>query len=65
MIRVNGKNFEWQEGLTVKKLLELKKFTYPKIIVVIKDEVIPKEKYESTLIHDGEAVKVIHLLAGG
>lgn len=65
MIKVNGKDFEWQEGLTVKKLLELKKFTYPKIIVVIKDEIIPKEKYESTLINDGEAVKVIHLLAGG
>lgn len=65
MIKVNDRNFEWQEGLTVTKLLELKKFSYPKIIVVINDNIISKDKYEDTVINDGDNVKVIHLLAGG
>lgn len=65
MIQVNGKDFEWEEGLTVQKLLEKKRYTYPKIIVKVNDRLIPKEKYESTPIYDGDDVKVIHLLAGG
>lgn len=65
MIKVNDKNFEWQEGLTVTKLLELKKYSYPKIIVAINDNHITKKEYQSTLIMDGDDVKVIHLLAGG
>ena len=65
MIKVNDRNFEWQEGLTVKKLLVLKKYTYPKIIVTINDSHITKEEYHKTLINDEDDVKVIHLLAGG
>ncbi|KXG73731.1 sulfur carrier protein ThiS [Thermotalea metallivorans] len=65
MIQVNGKDFEWEEDLTVQKLLEKKRYTYPKIIVKVNDHLIPKEEYELTPIHDGDDVKVIHLLAGG
>ena len=65
MIKVNDRNCEWQEGLTVTKLLEIRKFSYPKIIVVINDNIIAKEKYENTVINDGDNIKVIHLLAGG
>ena len=65
MIKVNDKNFEWQEGLTVTRLLELKKFSYPKIIVTINGNHITKEHYQGTLIMDEDDVKVIHLLAGG
>ena len=65
MIKVNSRDFQWEDGMTVERLLVLKKYTYPKIIVSINEEIIPKEKYSSTLIHDGDDVKVIHLLAGG
>ncbi|MGV8146737.1 MAG: sulfur carrier protein ThiS [Alkaliphilus sp.] len=65
MIKVNNKNFDWQEGLTVARLLELKKYTFPKLIVKINSELIKKEEYETTQISDGDDVKVIHLLAGG
>jgi sulfur carrier protein len=65
MIKVNSRSFEWQEGLTVQRLLELKEYTYVKIFVKINGIVIEKENYDTTLIHDGDDVKVIHLLAGG
>jgi sulfur carrier protein len=65
MIKVNGRDFEWEEGLTVEKLLEKKRYTYPKIIVRINEKLILKEQYSSTPIYDGDDVKVIHLLAGG
>ncbi|KAB3526760.1 sulfur carrier protein ThiS [Alkaliphilus serpentinus] len=65
MIKVNTKDFEWEEGLTVQRLLDKKKYTFTKIIVKINGNIINKEDYDSTIINDGDDVKVIHLLAGG
>ena len=65
MITVNTRPFEWQEGLTVKKLLELKKYTYPKIIVRINGQLIPPEQYGTAVIRDGDIVSALHLMAGG
>ncbi len=65
MIKVNSRDFEWQEGMTVQRLLELKEYTYVKIFVKINGAIIEKEDYATTMIQDGDDVKVIHLLAGG
>lgn len=65
MIRLNNRDFEWQEGMTVKSLMELKKFTYPKIMVSINEVLIDEMKYGETPIRDNDDVKIIHLLAGG
>ncbi|WP_026478565.1 sulfur carrier protein ThiS [Alkaliphilus transvaalensis] len=65
MIKVNNRDSEWEEGLTITRLLEQKKYTFPKIIVSINEEIIPADQYDTTIINDGDDVKVIHLLAGG
>lgn len=65
MIIVNGKEFQWEDGLTVAKLLRKKNYTYPRIVVKLNGRVIPDEEFETTAIHDGDDVKAIHLLAGG
>ncbi|SCY10769.1 sulfur carrier protein ThiS [Alkaliphilus peptidifermentans] len=65
MIKVNSKDFEWEEGLTVQVLLDKKKYTFPKIFVTINGKHIDKEDFDTTLINDGDDVKVVHLLAGG
>lgn len=65
MIKVNSKDFPWEEGLTVAELLRRKTYTYHKIVVKINNVVIPNEEFENTVIHDGDDVKAIHLLAGG
>lgn len=65
MIKVNNRDSEWEEGLTIRRLLEKKVFTYPRLIVKINNVLVPDEEYDSTIIRDGDDVKVIHLLAGG
>ena len=64
-IRLNNRDFEIKEELTVKVLMELKNFTYSRIIVSINSKFVPAEEYASTIIRDGDDVKAIHLLAGG
>jgi sulfur carrier protein len=55
----------WKEGLTIKELIEMNNFVYPRIIVLINDKHISDEEYATTVINDSDDVKVIHLLAGG
>ncbi|MCF2140658.1 MAG: sulfur carrier protein ThiS [Candidatus Lokiarchaeota archaeon] len=65
MIQVNNRDFEWFEGLTVKKLLELKRYTFPEIVVKINNIYIPPEEYEKTQIKDGDNVLALHMFGGG
>lgn len=65
MIKLNNRDYEWEEGLTVQGLLAKKNYTYPKLIIKINNILILSEEYTSTIIRDGDDVKVIHLLAGG
>lgn len=66
MIRVNNKfEVEWQEGMTVTRLLERLKFSFPLIIVSIDSVLVPKDKYATHQVPDGAEVKVLHMMAGG
>lgn len=65
MIKVNGRDLEWEENLTVELLLKKCKYTFPLIMVKINGKYIPKEKSKDTLIADNDDVLVIHSIAGG
>ncbi|NLM43718.1 MAG: sulfur carrier protein ThiS [Clostridiales bacterium] len=65
MIIVNGKEFPWEEGMTVRRLLELKKYIYPRITVKINGQIVNEEEYDTKVINDGDNVQCIHLMAGG
>jgi thiamine biosynthesis protein ThiS len=65
MIKVNKRDREWEENLTVKLLLKRCKYTFPLIMVKVNGKYIPKGKYKSTAIMDGDDIQVIHSIAGG
>lgn len=65
MIKLNNRDFPWEEGMTVESLMEKKKFTYSRIIVKINGQHIEQEDYSNAVINDGDNVQMIHLLAGG
>ncbi|WP_432402677.1 sulfur carrier protein ThiS [Wukongibacter sp. M2B1] len=65
MIKVNGRDFKWEEGMTIEKLLEKKRYTFSKIIVRVNGVLIKKEAWTDTIINDGDDVKAIHVFAGG
>lgn len=66
MIRVNDKFIvAWEEGMTVARLLERLKFSYPLIIVSIDGVLVPKDEYATRQVPDGAQVRVLHMTAGG
>jgi thiamine biosynthesis protein ThiS len=64
-ITVNGDNHPWRKGLTVEKLLEEKKFSFPLKNVFINGVRVPKQDHPTRLIDDGDEVNVVHLMGGG
>jgi thiazole synthase/sulfur carrier protein len=54
-----------RESITVSELLELKRFTFRLRVVKVNGILIPKEKQDSTLIHNGDNVQILYLMSGG
>jgi len=65
IIKLNGKDYPWYEGLTIQKIMDEKKYIFPKIIVKINGQHVEKENYATTVVNDFDDVQMIHLLAGG
>ncbi len=62
MFKVNGWDFVWEEGLTVKKLLERKEYISPLIMVTVNGKLISPDDYEDTGIKDGDNVKTFYMI---
>ncbi|MCX6254854.1 MAG: sulfur carrier protein ThiS [Bacteroidia bacterium] len=54
-----------KETISVGEMLSLKKFSFKMRIIKINGVLISKEKYDSTIIHDGDNVQMLYLMSGG
>ncbi len=66
MVKVNGEfEVEWEEGMTVRRLLEKMKFTFPMLVVSVNGQIVLRDDWDTTPVPDGAEVKVLHMVAGG
>jgi len=66
MIKVNGEETAWRDGMTVQDVLDDKNFTFRMISVWINGEAVPdRDLYKTTAVPDGSDVEVIHNISGG
>ena len=65
MIKVNGERSEWSEGKTVRDVIREKNYLFPLLIARINGKLIPRNKFDSTVIPDEAVVDIIHLMSGG
>ncbi|MFP4064184.1 MAG: sulfur carrier protein ThiS [Bacteroidales bacterium] len=56
---------EGKDAITVRELLDLKNYTFKFLVVRINGQTVRPGEYEQSIIHDGDDVKVIHLISGG
>jgi sulfur carrier protein len=65
-ILLNNREEEFRnEKISVNEMLALKKFSFKMRIIKVNGLLIPKEKYDSTIIHDGDNVQMLYLMSGG
>jgi sulfur carrier protein len=65
-ILLNNREEEFnKESISVSEMLLAKKFSFRMRIIKINGVLILKDKYDSTLIHDGDDVQMLYLMSGG
>ncbi|MBQ8967841.1 sulfur carrier protein ThiS [Ruminococcus sp.] len=64
MVKVNGTQMEIA-GVTVAEFLEKNGYDRTKVAVEINLDIVPKARYDSTVINDGDSVEVVSFVGGG
>lgn len=54
-----------KDTMSVSEMLVIKNFTYRMRIVKINGVIISKEKYDTTIISNGDEVQMLYLMSGG
>lgn len=53
------------ELLTIRELLQLKKYTFKMLVIKINGTLVKKNDYDITTVKEGDDVMVLHLISGG
>jgi sulfur carrier protein len=66
MIRVNDKwDIPWQQGMTVKHVLESCSFSHHHLVVSVNGKLVPPGEYAQHPVADGDQMRVVHVIGGG
>jgi thiamine biosynthesis protein ThiS len=65
MVRVDGRELEWHEGMTVADLLRGLADLYPYAVVRIDGRVVTAPEFDKAPVPDNAEVSLLHLIAGG
>lgn len=65
-IILNNTETEFNENeLTIRDILNLKKYTFKMLVIKINGTLIKKENYDSYIVKNNDKVDIIHLISGG
>ena len=64
-IKVNGKNVEIKEGATVSEVLASRNITPAGIAVAVDNTVVPRDKYATNTLSEGQSLLIIKAFYGG
>jgi sulfur carrier protein len=66
-IYLNGEELEVLEGTTISGLIKSLNIQVRGVgfAVAVNEEVVPKSKYESHKLSEGDRVEIVHLVGGG
>ncbi|MCJ7579538.1 MAG: sulfur carrier protein ThiS, partial [Candidatus Aminicenantes bacterium] len=57
-IKVNKETIEWEENMTVDRILKKMNYTFKMIVVKVNGELVKKENYNTKTIPEGADVQV-------
>lgn len=64
MIRINGINIDKAE-LSLMQYLEENSILPQRIAVELNEEILPKAKYSTAVLKDGDVVEIVNFVGGG
>ena len=64
-MRVNGKQVELKERLTLEKFLESNGYALTKVAVELNRKIVPRKEYTATILEDTDALEIVCFVGGG
>lgn len=64
-VRLNGKDREVPEGLSVKGLLESLDLNPALVVVEHNREILERGRYDETPVREGDTLELVHFVGGG
>ena len=64
-MRVNGKQVELKERLTLEKFLESNGYALSKVAVELNGKIVPRKEYAATILEDTDVLEIVCFVGGG
>lgn len=64
-IIVNGNTEHISENLSVENYLQLKNITSENVVVELNRNIIKREEWQETILHQGDQLELVRLVGGG
>lgn len=64
-IYLNGKKEEIEEGMTLRKLLEIKNIRPEVVTIELNDQIIKRNKYSKTILNPNDRLEFVYYMGGG
>ena len=64
-MRVNGKQVELKEKLTLEKFLESNGYALTKVAVELNGKIVSRKEYAATILQDTDALEIVCFVGGG
>lgn len=64
-VAVNGEEKEIPEGLTVEGLLNKLHISRERVAVELNLDIVPKGRFDDTILKDGDRVEIVSFVGGG
>ena len=64
-MRVNGKEVELKERLTLDKFLESNGYALTKVAVELNGKIVPRKEYTATILEDTDVLEIVCFVGGG
>ena len=64
-IHFNDETMQCADNLTLETLLEQMRLLKPGVALAINQTIVPREQWETHLLHDGDQILLFQAIAGG
>lgn len=64
-IVLNGEKTEQKDGLSIAGLLTQLGIGLERVAVEVNLDIVPKARYDSHLLSDGDRIEIVHFVGGG
>ncbi len=65
VIKVNGKEREIAEGITVGQLLDEQRIRREMVTVQLNGVILEREQYDTTVLQEGDEIEFLYYMGGG